>query len=317
MNKIVFVLCMLLLFSGCVGWFGEAEKTTTIEIGKEKIKTEIYYEGKLSDKGKQLIDCETELKELFPSAEAKLEANLNTPEENQRKTVEAKLVLLKEIKNSLQCDFKKEGENASLSVRFENSRALTEKLSETGEEGFRLIDVNGEQFFLRIEPEKVKDYFALKINEENFKLKVDGEVIHVTPEKFTINQGFIRVYKTKDTNISMIEIEFMKEKKEEFPFALVAVSFIVTVLAVFVIHNVWKRREQEELFPKSEQEIKNRMKKALMGGLATTQVNITEMEKTKEGYEAEVQIKTRKYSIRFNKKMEILDYIKLKETENE
>jgi heme exporter protein D len=316
MKKIVLAL-MLLLLTGCVGYFGEAEKITTIEIGKEKIKTELYYEGTLSDKGKQVTDCETEIKELFPSAEAKLEANLTNPDENQRKTVETKLVLLKEIKNSLQCDFKKEGENGTLSVRFENSRALTEKLSETGEEGFNLIDVNGEQFFLRIEPEKVKDYFALKLSEENFKIKVDGEVIQVTPEKFTINQGFIRIYKTKDTNISMVEIEFMKEKKEEFPFALIAVSFIVVVLAVFIIHSVWKRREQEELFPKSEQEIKNKMKKALMDGLATTQVNITEMEKTKEGYEAEVIIKTRKYHIRFNKKMEILDYIKLKETQNE
>ncbi|MFH1663430.1 MAG: hypothetical protein ABH986_01225 [archaeon] len=310
MKKIIFALALLVLFSGCIGYFESAEKTSTFEIGKEKISTEIYYEGGLSEKGKAVEDCTKELKELFPSAEAGLEANINNPDEKERELVKAKLLFLREIKASVKCTLEKEGLLGKLTIRFENSRETVKKLSGLApQEGFVLTDINKEYSFLLIKKE-TKDYFSEKITKENLKIKIDGETIEVVPDSFSIKDSFIQFQDTKNFDVNFIKMEFREEKPVEFPFVLVAAGFIV-LIALSVIFVIWRQRKPEEIFEKSEEEIKNKMKKELVNGLGTTEIQILSVERVPDGFETEVIIKTRKYNISFNSKGELMNYIRI------
>ncbi len=308
MKKIIPVLILLLLFSGCISYFESAEKTTTIEIKEEIISTELTYEGKLTEKGKEIKDCKKELKKLFPSTEASLEANINSLDKDTRDTAKAELIFLKEVKNSFQCTMEKDEYYGKLKLSFDNSREIIKELSKI-KDGFALIDVNKEQFILIIEPE-IKDYFSPEISKENLRIKVRGEIVEINPERYSIKDGFILFYDTKNIDANYIRIEFRKEKPADFPFLLVAAGFILLV-ATGVIFVVWRKRNPEELFPRLEKDIKQRMKKELTNGLATTEIQILNFEKTPLGYEAEVMIKIRKYHVVFNKKMELKNYLKI------
>lgn len=311
MKKVVLVLVVLvILFSGCLEYFEEAEKTTKVFIQEEKVAMEIKYEGKLTEKGKMIEDCEKEMEKVFPSVQASLEANINDPDEQKRKEVKAKLELLKEIKKSFECTLKKENGNGKLTVKFETPKEMAKRLGELmPKEGFGLGDANETRFFLKMMPE-TKDFFASKVTKENILIKVEGEVIEVKPSEFSIKEGFIQFYDTNSLDANYIEVYFRKEEKLEIPFLLVAVSFII-VIAVIVIGVIWTRRKPEDLFPKSEKEIIEKMKKVLVNGLGTTEIKILSIEKTGEEYEIEAMIKTRKYHIVFNKKIELKEYVKI------
>jgi len=312
MKKIVFVLVVLLLFSGCLGYFNSAEKTTTIELTEERIYTQIEYKGTLNQKGKAIDDCKEEIKELFPSVQAGLEANANDPDETKRKIVQAKLILLKEIEESIQCSLTDDGTAGNMKISFVNSTETIKELSRLiPEEGFILTDVNKDLGFVKIKPE-TKEYFSSEITKENLRIKTDGEILEIIPGTFTIKDGFIEFYDTQKTEETFIEIDFLRKQIDEFPLFLVAVSFII-LISIAVIVVVWKRREPEEVFKKSDEQIEERMKKELINGLGTIEIQIINFEKNKEGYEAEAMIKTRKYNITFNKKMELKDYIRIED----
>ena len=301
---------MLVLFSGCTEFFDSAEKTTLIDIQENKIVTEITYSGKLSEKGKGIISCDIEFQKLFPSAKAELEANINDPDEEKRKIVKGKLDLLKEIENSIQCSLEKEQDQGKFTVKFEVSRELVKKLAKLMPgEGFVLGDFNEEYFILKMRTQ-TKEYFSSEITKENLKIKVEGEIVEVKPQGFAIKEGFILFDETKSLDANFIEIEFQKKKPDEFPFLLVAASFIIIIALVFIII-IWKKRKPEEMFTHSEEDIRQRMKKELINGLGTIEVNILSTKKLDNGYEAEIMIKTRKYHITFNKKMELKEYIKI------
>ena len=312
MKKIVFVLVVLLLFSGCLGYFNSAEKTTTIELTEERIYTQIEYKGTLNQKGKAIDDCKEEIKELFPSVQAGLEANANDPDETKRKIVQAKLILLKEIEESIQCSLTDDGTAGNMKISFVNSTETIKELSRLiPEEGFILTDVNKDLGFVKIKPE-TKEYFSSEITKENLRIKTDGEILEIIPGTFTIKDGFIEFYDTQKTEETFIEIDFLRKQIDEFPLFLVAVSFII-LISIAVIVVVWKRREPEEVFKKSDEQIEERMKKELINGLGTIEIQIINFEKNKEGYEAEAMIKTRKYNITYNKKMELKDYIRIED----
>jgi hypothetical protein len=308
--KRMVLLLVVVLFSGCINYFDSAEKTTSIEIGEEKITTELYYKGKLSEKGKEIENCLQELKKLFPSIEAKLQANINDKNETKRKIAAIKLLFLKEIKDSLECELKKEASSAELKIKFQNSKDTIKELSKLSiEEEFILYDLNKEYSILKIKPE-LKDYFSSSLTQEHVRIKIKGDLIEIKPDRFSIKNGFIQFYNTKEIDANFIEIEFTKEKEEEFPFMLIAASFVVIVFSS-VIFVIWKKRKPEEIFVHTKEELKQKMKKELINGLGTTDIQILKLEQNMNGYESEVIIKTRKYHITFNKKMELTDYIRI------
>ncbi len=312
MKKIVLGVVLILLFSGCIGFFDKAEKTTSVEFTDDKVITELTYEGSLTEKGNAVEDCKKELLELFPSAEASAQANINDLNEEKRLLALEKLSFLKELKESFSCEFTKQGENSVMKIRFENSLDTIKKLSVLMPgQGIEINDLNNELTEIKIS--KLNEYFASEIIKENFLVKPKGEIIEVKPERFSIKNGFVSFFNTgKDANI---QITVEKEKQPEFPFLLVAASFIL-LIAVAVIIVAWKNRAPEEIFPHSEAELKERMRKELINGLATTDISILKFEKNINGYEGIAQIKTRKYHVAFNKKMELKGYVKLSE-ENE
>ncbi len=316
MKRILIALSLLVLLNGCIGYFEEAEKTTTFNIKEETIETELYYEGILTEKGESIEDCKEELEKLFPSVEAGLKANINHPEEIEREKVKIKILFLNEIKDSFFCELEKEGETGKLKVNFKNSRETIKKLGELiPEEGFILRDVNKEYFLVKIRPE-LNDFFALKINREDLKLKIEGNVIEVQPERFVIKEGFMTFYDTSQLDVNFVEIEFEKIKPPEIPLFLVAASFVIIIAVIFIVI-IWRNRKPEEYHPLTEEQIKEKMIKELINGLGTREITIIETEKTPFGYDTKVMIKTRKYHITFNKKMELKDYIKIEEEENE
>ncbi len=308
MKKIIYIGVLLVLFSGCLNYFEDAEKTTKIEIQKEKVLVEINYKGKLTEKAEATEDCKTQIKKNIESYLAGLEANINVPDEEKRKIIKTKIDLFEEIKNSFECNLDKE--QKKMQVSFWVSRQTVERASELmPKEGFILGDLNEEYFILKMRPE-TKEFIASEINKENLQIKVEGEIVEVKPKGFEIKNSFINFNEINEMDGNFIQIDFQKEKPSEFPFVLVAVSFIVIILLIVIIV-AWKSRKAEEWFKKSPEEIKERMKQVLVNGLGTNEVEILSIEKNEKGYEAEAIIKTRKYNIIFNKKMELKEYIKI------
>ncbi len=305
MKKIIaFTALVLLLFSsGCINYFDSAEKTTSIEIGEKIIKTEIFYAGTLSGKGKTVSNCTTEIKELITAKEKEFDSQITEANQYKKEILRTKIILLKEMKNTLTCSMKKNEEVGELKINFENSKTAVKKLSELSDESFSLEEK--EDFYL-LKIEEQEDFFSSNISYEETKVKVNEKVLEVTPNDFVLTEGFTYFHGKQE----LIEIKFERTTPEEFPFLLVAGGFI-SLIIVGVIYVVWKKRTSEELFPKSEEEIKGKMRKELEKGLGTTEVKILSMEKIPSGYEAEIIIKTRKYNITFNEKVELKDYLKI------
>ncbi|PIN98391.1 MAG: hypothetical protein COT90_04605 [Candidatus Diapherotrites archaeon CG10_big_fil_rev_8_21_14_0_10_31_34] len=308
MKKIVFVLAVLLLFSGCLGYFRTAEKTTKIEVQEDKVLTEITYKGELTEKGKLSEDCETEIKNMFPSAIAGLEAKINDPNTPDKEGIKGQIDLLKEISNSVRCLLKKD--TGEMTIKFEVARETANRLSKLmPKEGFVLGDVNKEYFILKMRT-KTKEFIASEITKENLKIKAEGEIVEIIPQGFEVKGGFINFNDLNNLDSNFIQVDFRKEKEPEFPFFLVAISFIILTVIIFIAV-VWKERKPEEIFVRSEKDILDKMKQVLTNGLGTTEIQILSMEKTEQGYEITAMIKTRKYNILFNKKIELKEYIKV------
>jgi len=304
MKKIIlFLILALILSSGCINYFDSAEKTTTIEIGEEIIKTEIFYAGTLSGKGKTVSNCTTEIKGLITAKEKEFDSEIAEANQYKKEILRTKIVLLKEMGNNLTCSMKKNNDVGELTIKFENSKTAVKKISELSDESFSLEEK--EDFYL-LKIKEQEDYFSSALTYEETKIKVNEKVLDVTPNDFVLTDGFT-YFRGKQENI---EIKFERTRPEEFPFLLVAGGFISLIIAG-VIYVVWKKRTSEELFPKTEEEIKGKMRKELEKGLGTNEVKILSMEKTLSGYEAEVTIKTRKYNITFNEKVELKDYLKI------